>query len=581
MKNIIYFFLAIILCFNNGISAQALYENLPKPTPTQLSWQDMELTMFIHFGPATWQDQEYDDLSTPLSKINPSKLNTDQWANVAKSYGAKMIIFSAKHTGGFAWWQTETTNYGIKETPWKNGKGDLLKDLATSCKKNGLKLGIYLSPEDRYLGAGMGGKIADPIKQEQYEKIYRKQLTELLTQYGDISEVWVDGSLVFNIGDLLKKYAPNAVILQSSSATIRWVGNELGFAPYPAWNSVKYADAKSGNSTASHSSVNGDVWLPIESDVSIRRPNWFWKTWNEDNLLTIDELMKIYYSSVGRGTVLLLNACPDTTGLIAKAEAKRFAEFGNEINRRFSKPLNETRGTGDSLILKMKNQEKVDHIILMEDISQGERIRNFIIEGRHATEKDTLFKGSAIGHKLIIQIPSDKQYDAFCLKVNKSIGEPLIRKMSVYNVGSPYIDIPKIKDNWNLRHVSSYDIMNDKSHILSLDVDITEFCNSAEEYELAYVLNKGENSEPGFAYDWANTGKWEDNIKQEDRLVIKTVDLIFAGVESNHYLHNNNGLSDRVVFNVTGIPNSLIIKTNILIPTGISGSKLDIYLLKK
>ena len=101
MKNIIYFFLAIILCFNNSISAQALYENLPKPTPTQLSWQDMELTMFIHFGPATWQDQEYDDLSTPLSKINPSKLNTDQWANVAKSYGAKMIIFSAKHTGGF------------------------------------------------------------------------------------------------------------------------------------------------------------------------------------------------------------------------------------------------------------------------------------------------------------------------------------------------------------------------------------------------------------------------------------------------------------------------------------------------
>ena len=153
--------------------------------------------------------------------------------------------------------------------------------------------------------------------------------------------------------------------------------------------------------------------------------------------------------------------------------------------------------------------------------------------------------------------------------------------MSVYNVGSPYIDIPKIKDNWNLRHVSSYDIMNDKSHILSLDVDITEFCNSAEEYELAYVLNKGENSEPGFAYDWANTGKWEDNIKQEDRLVIKTVDLIFAGVESNHYLHNNNGLSDRVVFNVTGIPNSLIIKNNILIPAGISGSKLDIYLLKK
>ena len=118
----------------------------------------MELTMFIHFGPATWQDQEYDDLSTPLSQINPTQLNTDQWADVAVSYGAKMIIFCAKHTGGFVWWQTKTTDYGVKEIPWKQGKGDVLAELAASCKKRGLKLGIYLSPEDRYLGAGMGGK---------------------------------------------------------------------------------------------------------------------------------------------------------------------------------------------------------------------------------------------------------------------------------------------------------------------------------------------------------------------------------------------------------------------------------------
>ena len=125
----------LFLCTGIALAAQQKTGRLPKPSAVQLAWHDMELTMFVHFGPATWQDQEYDDLSTPLSKINPSDLNTDQWAEVAESYGAKIIIFCAKHTGGFAWWQTETTSYGVKETPWKGGKGDVMADLAASCKK--------------------------------------------------------------------------------------------------------------------------------------------------------------------------------------------------------------------------------------------------------------------------------------------------------------------------------------------------------------------------------------------------------------------------------------------------------------
>ena len=570
-----------LFIFISHAYAQISPEQLPKPSPVQLAWHDMELTMFIHFGPATWQDQEYDDLSTPLSQINPTQLNTDQWADVAVSYGAKMIIFCAKHTGGFVWWQTKTTDYGVKEIPWKQGKGDVLAELAASCKKRGLKLGIYLSPEDRYLGAGMGGKKADPVKQKNYEQIYRKQLTELLTNYGDIYELWVDGSLVFNIEDLINKYATKAVILQSTAATIRWVGNETGFAPYPAWNGIKEADARSGNSTASHSNPNGNVWLPIEVDVSIRRPTWFWKTWNEKNLLTVEELMRIYYSSVGRGCVFLINACPDTTGLIAPAETKRFAEFGEEIRKRFGTPIKETQGKGKELVLNLHSSKQIDHILLMEDISQGERIRKFTLEGKQGSDWKTIFQGSAIGHKLIVQAYPRQFYETIRIVINESVGEPLIRKMAVYNTGTPPVEIPKVKDNWNLRHVGSWDITNNNAYLFDEKIDLTSYCTAAEQYELAYVIKGGNIQDAIFSYDWANTGKWEDNIKEKDRLIIEKVDLYFSGVESNQYLHSNQGFSNRIVFNLTGIPSELLVQTKIHIPAGLNGAQIEVYLLRK
>jgi alpha-L-fucosidase len=156
MKRLFFILFCICITAKFGVAQVDYNRKLALPSNVQLEWQNGELTMFVHFGPATWQDREYDDLSTPLNHINPSKLNTDQWARVAKSYGAKMVIFVAKHTGGFCWWQTETTPYSIKNTPWKDGHGDVMADLSASCKKYGLRLGVYLSPEDRYLKVGMG-----------------------------------------------------------------------------------------------------------------------------------------------------------------------------------------------------------------------------------------------------------------------------------------------------------------------------------------------------------------------------------------------------------------------------------------
>ena len=205
--------------------------NLPIPTPAQAQWHDLELGMFIHLAPQTWQDSESDDLSTPLAAINPDKLDTDQWVRVAQSMGAKYIVFVAKHEGGFCWWQTDTTDFGVRNTPWRAGKGDVLADLSASCKKAGMKLGVYLSPQDKKHAVGVGGKSNDPAKQADYQKLFRTQLTEVLTRYGEMMEVWFDGSLVFDVGDILKQHAPNAVIFQGPQASIRWVGNEEGIAP--------------------------------------------------------------------------------------------------------------------------------------------------------------------------------------------------------------------------------------------------------------------------------------------------------------------------------------------------------------
>ncbi len=565
----------------SSIVAQDVNEKkLAVPSGFQLEWQNNELTMFVHFGPATWQDHEYDDLSTPLERINPKKLNTDQWAEVAKSYGAKMIIFVAKHTGGFCWWQTNTSKYSIKNTPWKNGKGDVMKDLSLSCKKYGLGIGVYLSPEDRYLNIGMGGKARDTSFQQQYEKLYREQLTELLTRYGDIKEVWVDGSLVFEINDIIKKLAPHAAVLQSSAATIRWVGNEMGYAPYPAWNAVRKADAESGNSTASHGNPNGDTWLPIEVDVSLRRPNWFWKNNNEKDILSLKELMKLYYLSVGRGCVLLINTSPDTTGLIPEKDAARLKEFGDEIEQRFGHPIAATSGSGKMILLHLPKEENIDHLMLMEDIKFGERTISFVTEVYTQNKWKPVFTGSSIGHKLIIQFPAVTA-TAARLRILSSVGVPKIKAFSAFYNQSPLIEIPAIKDTWKIRNAGAWDFNRNDSGIKQIQLNVSPYCKDAQAYEVAFVIKSDKTKEAQFSYDWAQTGLWTDNIQKQNRVLIINKHLIFDGVNADQYLLNDEKFPDRIHFNLTGIAPNLLVDVKLKIPGQYNKGKILAFILRK
>ena len=408
---------------------------LALPTPEQAAWQDMELGMFIHFAPNTWSDSEGDDLSVPLEKIKPDKLNTDQWVSVAQSMGARYIVFVAKHVGGFCMWQTDTTDYGIRNTPWRGGKGDVLKDLSESCRKKGLKLGVYLSPCDRKHGAGVGGKCGSKEAQETYNELYRRQLTEVLSRYGRMCEVWFDGSIVIEVGDILKEYAPKAMVFQGPHATIRWVGNEDGVALYPAWNAVSAADARSGVATGANGRPDGAAWLPNECDARLRS-TWFWNTRNAGTLKPITHLMDMYNRSVGHGAVLLLNNTPDTTGAIPDADARRSAEFGAEIKRRYAAPLAETHGAGDEVELDLGGPRTVDAVITMEDVAQGERVREYVMEGMGADGWKELCRGTAIGHKKI-DLFRPVEASKVRLRVTKAAAVPQIRKLAACIVAPP------------------------------------------------------------------------------------------------------------------------------------------------
>ena len=403
---------------------------LAKPTPQQYAWQEQERIMFVTFGPAAWQGREYNDHSTPLDEINPRKLDAEQWCRAAKLWGAKEILFVAKHTGGFCWWQTETSRYGIKETPWKNGRGDVLAEVARACRKNGLNLGIYVYSGDDQWGApmGSGGRTKDPAKQAAYNRVYRQQMTEVLSRYGRVGEVWFDGGCVIDVSDILKKYAPDAMVFGGPQATIRWPGTESGILHYPAWSTF--------NDKTGQGDPDGNRWFPNEADTPLYDHNWFWSKANEKKRKSLDQLMNIYYKSVGQGGVLLLNSTPNTDGLIPEDDLRAYAAFGREIDRRFAHPLAETKGQGTTVELDLGRPVAVNHAVIMEDYRQGERIREYVLEGLTDGQWKPLAQGSAVGRMKIDVFPSTT-VSKVRLRVTRAAAEPLIRRLAVYRVESP------------------------------------------------------------------------------------------------------------------------------------------------
>jgi alpha-L-fucosidase len=410
----------------------------------------MELGLFCHFGINTFCDQEWGEGKDSPELFNPDCLDARQWVRTARESGFRYFVLTAKHHDGFCLWPTATTDYSVASSPWKNGLGDVVAECAAACREEGIGFGIYLSPWDRH-----EPRYADTAL---YDEFYARQLEELLTGYGPLVEVWFDGAGSEGreydwprIMGLVSKHQPQAMVFNMGAPTIRWVGNEDGLAPYPCWNTADSARASMFTETAARWLPETPRWLPAECDVPIRRDRWFWHPGEEHLLLTLDELMDIYYRSVGHGATLLLNVAPDDRGLLPEADAARLLEFGGEIRRRFGRSVaetagaaadagseavgaNDTEGAGDGAyvtVLPLPEGAVVDHAVLMEDIAYGERVRGYVLEAFADGAWKTLLQGSAIGHKKIDFFPPVAA-KKLRLRATEAEEEPVIRQMSAY-----------------------------------------------------------------------------------------------------------------------------------------------------
>ena len=326
----------------------------PVPLPKQVAWQQMETYAFIHFGLNTFNDKEWGYGDTDPHTFNPRKLDCEQWVRTLKEAGMKGVILSAKHHDGFCLWPFEGTEYSVKNSPWRGGKGDLVRELSDACRKYGLKLGIYLSPWDR--------NRAD-YGTPEYVAYYHAQWKDLMTNYGPLFEVWFDGAnggdgwyggakekrtidrkTYYNLPAIfaaLDSVQPQAVVFSDGGPGCRWTGNERGVASETNWSFLRKGVVYPGypNADELHTGhADGDMWAAAECDVSIR-PGWFYHPEEDDKVKSVEQLVDLYYRSVGRNATLLLNFPVNRDGLIHPTDSAHAVRFYQEISRQLAKDL--------------------------------------------------------------------------------------------------------------------------------------------------------------------------------------------------------------------------------------------------
>ncbi|MEX2232384.1 MAG: alpha-L-fucosidase [Cyclobacteriaceae bacterium] len=420
------------------------------PSPEMLEFQERQLGAFIHFGLATYANSEM--LIVPDAALfSPSKLNADQWVKAAKSFGAKHVVLTVKHHNGFCLWPTRTTTYSVKNSPWKNGKGDVVREFVDACRKNGVKVGFYVSGGDKSFGCT---STPDPMGKRKivgdrnaYFPVYLEQLRELLTNYGEVSYLWFDGAYdpfgwdVRNpetlkeagtsygdaIDALVEDLQPQALIFGGTKPDVRWSGSEQGWAAYPIWNVVKPEEW-----ATNYISPQRKGWMAVEANIHTRN-SWFWKPGSDNTLRSIDFLTKVYLESIGRGANQLINMTPDTSGLIPAAEVKMLDEFGKKINSLYASPLVSATFTKptDSVTLKLPKKGKVGLIEIEENLKNGQHINSYTVEVLTGKQWKEIASGSSIGRKRL-HIIDPVEGAAVRLKVQGDEGTPEIRKFAIY-----------------------------------------------------------------------------------------------------------------------------------------------------
>ena len=441
------------------------------PTPQQVEWQKMEMNMFMHFGPNTFTGMEW-GLGTEAEDIfNPTDLDCGQWAAIAKASGFNAIIITGKHHDGFCLWPNPESTHTVAASPWKGGKGDVLKELSEACAAEGLKFGVYVSPWDRN----------DPhYGTPEYNDVYVRTLQSIHDgRYGTIFEQWFDGACgegpngkkqVYDwprFHETVLAMQPRNIMYSDVGPGCRWVGNESGYAGKTNWSTLNAKGFTPGAGSPPRESLNsGDIdgtdWIPAETDVSIR-PGWFWRESENDQVKSVNKLLDIYYTSVGRNSLLLLNVPPDTRGRIDPVDSARLLEFKAALDEIFKVNLADGakasatdswgRGFGAKNILDgnydsywaaqkdagvsaitftLKGEKTFNRVLLQEYIPLGQRVKAFTVEAAQADGSwKEIASETTIGYKRIIR--TDKvSTDKVRVTIQESLAPALINGFGLY-----------------------------------------------------------------------------------------------------------------------------------------------------
>ena len=454
-----------------SVAAQSINNNShPSPTPSQLKWHQLEYYWFAHFGPNTFTGEEWGSGKEPSSIFNPTAFDARQWCKLAKQSGAKGIIITAKHHDGFCLWPSQFSTHTVRESPWKNGQGDVLKELSSACKEYGLLFGVYLSPWDRNHPS---------YGTDAYNQVFANMLKEIFQQYGSIGELWWDGAngegpngkrQVYDwnlFRSTIKSLSPETVIFSDVGPHIRWVGNEKGYAGKTNWNLLNiegFEPGEKGPKTDTLGSGNkyGSHWIPAECDVSIR-PGWFWRASENTKVKSPVALFQLYLKSVGRGANLLLNIPPDNNGLITPYDSASLVDFKKLLQTNFSNnrttqaslkvvngnkitttkyPISINNGC-EHIHINFKKSESINCIVLEEDISNGQFCSQFDLSLYN--EKNELvhtINGTTIGHKRILTFPS-QTIKKIILRVTEQKAPLRIQSIKAYSIQESLIEIEK------------------------------------------------------------------------------------------------------------------------------------------
>ena len=435
--------------------------DLPKPNEQQLAWQEAELGVVFHYDLHVFDGKKYGQGGNRISPtddyqiFNPENLDTDQWIKAAKAAGAKFAILTATHETGFALYQSDVNPYCLKAVNWRDGKGDIVKDFVESCRKYDVKPGIYVGIRwNSFFGVHdfkvNGEGEFQKNRQERYNRMCEGMVTELCTRYGELFEIWFDGGADHpdngapDVLPIVQKYQPNCIFYHNLQlAETRWGGSESGTVPYPCWSTFPNPYSHGGDTQAErmrllkHGDPDGKYWMAAMSDAPLRgyngRHEWFWEPGDEAHVFPLENLMRMYYGSVGHNSTLIMGLTPDSNGLIPIGDVQRLKEWGDEIHRRFGNPIAQTAGEGKFVELKLPVQQVINHIVIQEDIKNGERIREYEIQAKLKGKWQTIAEGTCVGHKRIQTFDSVKT-DKIRLLVNKSTALPLLKNISVFNI---------------------------------------------------------------------------------------------------------------------------------------------------